>query len=62
MYGTLLHDLRRDLVDVDLMEVGYNVREDYALKHLHDWITPVHELAPLLMEPGHVRVRPTRSE
>jgi aldehyde dehydrogenase (NAD+) len=36
----------------------YNIREaDYALKHLHRWVKPAHEPTPLLMEPGHVRVR-----
>jgi len=40
------------------MDVDYNIREaEYALKHLHDWVKPVCESAPWLMEPGHVRVR-----
>ena len=40
------------------MDIDHNIREaDYALKHLHDWIEPVHEPTPLLMEASHVRVR-----
>ena len=58
MYEALWHDLRRTRTDADLMDVDYNIREaDYALKHLHDWMKPVREPTPLLMEPGHVRVR-----
>ena len=58
MYEALWHDLRRNRTDADMMDVDYNIREaDYALKHLHDWVKPVHEPTPLLMEPGHVRVR-----
>lgn len=58
MYEALWHDLRRNRTDADLMDVDYNIREaDYALKHLHSWVKPVHEPTPLLMEPGHVRVR-----
>jgi len=58
MYEALWHDLRRNKTDADLMDVDYNIREaEYALKHLHDWVKPVKEPTPLLMEPGHVRVR-----
>ncbi len=58
MYEALWHDLRRNKTDADLMDVDYNLREaEYALKHLHDWMKPVKEPTPLLMEPGHVRVR-----
>jgi acyl-CoA reductase-like NAD-dependent aldehyde dehydrogenase len=58
MYEALWHDLRRNKTDADLMDVDYNIREaEYALKHLHDWMKPVKEPTPLLMEPGHVRVR-----
>jgi aldehyde dehydrogenase (NAD+) len=58
MYEALWHDLRRNKTDADLMDVDYNIREaDYALDHLHEWMKPVHEHTPLLMEPGHVRVR-----
>jgi aldehyde dehydrogenase (NAD+) len=58
MYEALWHDLRRNKTDADLMDVDYNIREaEYALKHLHDWVKPVREPTPLLMEPGHVRVR-----
>jgi aldehyde dehydrogenase (NAD+) len=58
MYEALWHDLRRNRTDADLMDVDYNIREaDYALDHLEDWIKPVHEPTPLLMQPAHVRVR-----
>jgi acyl-CoA reductase-like NAD-dependent aldehyde dehydrogenase len=58
MYEALWHDLRRNRTDADLMDVDFNVREaEYALEHLHEWMKPVREPTPLLMEPGHVRVR-----
>ena len=58
MYEALWHDLRRNRTDADLMDVDYNIREaEYVLKHLHDWVKPGREPTPLLMEPGHVRVR-----
>jgi acyl-CoA reductase-like NAD-dependent aldehyde dehydrogenase len=58
MYEALWQDLRRNRVDADLMDVDYNIREaEYALKHLDGWMKPVREPTPLLMEPGHVRVR-----
>src|SRR5215469_11900717 len=58
MYEALWQDLRRNKTDADLMDVDYNLREaEYALKHLHDWVKPGREPTPLLMEPGHVRVR-----
>jgi acyl-CoA reductase-like NAD-dependent aldehyde dehydrogenase len=58
MYEALWHDLRRNKTDSDLIDVEYSIREaDYALDHLHDWMKPVHEPTPLLMHPGHVRVR-----
>ena len=58
MYEALWHDLRRNRVDADLMDVDYSIREaDYALEHLDGWMKPVREPTPLLMEPGHVRVR-----
>jgi aldehyde dehydrogenase (NAD+) len=58
MYEALWHDLRRNKTDADLMDVDYNIREvEYALDHIHDWVKPVREPTPLLMEPGHVRVR-----
>jgi aldehyde dehydrogenase (NAD+) len=58
MYDALWHDLRRNRTDADLMDVDFNIREaDYALEHIHHWVKPVREHTPLLMEPGHVRVR-----
>ena len=54
----LWKDLRRNVVDADAMDVEYNVREaDYALRHLDSWITPERVHAPLVLQPGHVRVR-----
>jgi aldehyde dehydrogenase (NAD+) len=54
----LWKDLRRNVVDADLMDVAYNANEaDYALKHLEEWMTPERAHTPLVMKPGHVRVR-----
>lgn len=51
-------DLRRNETDADLMDIDINVHEaEFALAHLHDWIKPRHEATPIVMEPGHVRVR-----
>jgi aldehyde dehydrogenase (NAD+) len=58
MYEALWHDLRRNKTDADLMDVDYNIREaEYAVRHLDKWMKPQREPTPLLMEPGHVRVR-----
>jgi acyl-CoA reductase-like NAD-dependent aldehyde dehydrogenase len=54
----LWKDLRRNVVDADLMDVAYNVKEaDYALKHLDAWMKPERVHTPLVLQPGHVRVR-----
>jgi aldehyde dehydrogenase (NAD+) len=54
----LWKDLRRNVVDADLMDVAYNVKEaEYALKHLESWMKPERVSTPLVLEPGHVRVR-----
>ena len=54
----LWKDLRRNVVDADLMDVAYNVKEaDYALKHLDTWMNPERVHTPLVFEPGHVRIR-----
>ncbi len=56
--AALWSDLRRNVVDADLMDVAYNVKEaDYALEHLDAWMTPERVHTPLVEEPGHVRVR-----
>ncbi len=58
MYEALWHDLRRNRTDADLMDVDFNIREaEYALEHLHEWMQPERIHTPLLMEPGHVRLR-----
>ena len=58
MYAALEHDLRRNRTDSDLIDVDYSIREaQYALDHLHDWLKVEKEPTPLLMKPGHVRVR-----
>lgn len=58
MYDALWHDLRRNKTDADLMDVEWSIREvDYALDHLDHWMAARHEPTPLLMHPGHVRVR-----
>jgi aldehyde dehydrogenase (NAD+) len=51
-------DLRRNVIDADLMDVEYNVKQaDYALKHLRKWTKPQPVRTPLVMQPGHVRIR-----
>jgi acyl-CoA reductase-like NAD-dependent aldehyde dehydrogenase len=58
LLDALRQDLHRNDVDSDLMDVGFCIKEaDYALKHLHDWMKPEREPTPLVLEPGHVRVR-----
>lgn len=58
MYEALWHDLRRNKTEADLLDVDWSIREaDYALDHLHEWMKPEHIPTPLLMKPGHVRVR-----
>jgi aldehyde dehydrogenase (NAD+) len=40
------------------MDVGFCIKEaEYALKHMHHWMKVEHEPTPLVLEPGHVRVR-----
>jgi aldehyde dehydrogenase (NAD+) len=57
-FGALRQDLRRNDIDSDLMDVGFCVKEmEYALKHMHSWLKSERETTPLVMEPGHVRVR-----
>ena len=54
----LWKDLRRNVVDADLMDVAYNVNEaNYALEHLDKWMFPEKVHMPLVFEPGHVLVR-----
>lgn len=56
--GALWKDLRRNVIDADLMDVEYNIKEaDYALAHLDEWTTPTRVPTPVVLEPGHVRVR-----
>jgi acyl-CoA reductase-like NAD-dependent aldehyde dehydrogenase len=58
MYDALAHDLRRNRTDADLMDVDFNIREArYALDHLAKWMHVAHAPTPIVMEPGHVRVR-----
>jgi acyl-CoA reductase-like NAD-dependent aldehyde dehydrogenase len=57
-FAALRQDLRRNDVDSDLTDVGFCIKEaEYALKHMHHWTKVEHEPTPLLLEPGHVRVR-----
>jgi aldehyde dehydrogenase (NAD+) len=54
----LWKDLRRNVLDADLMDVNYIVREaEYALDHLKEWTTPQLVHTPLIMKPGHVQIR-----
>ena len=57
-FGTLSQDLRRNDVDSDLMDVGFCIKEaEHALGHMHHWVKAEREPTPLLLKPGHVRVR-----
>jgi acyl-CoA reductase-like NAD-dependent aldehyde dehydrogenase len=57
-YDALWSDLRRNRFDADLMDVDYCIKEaDYALKHLDGWMKPERVPTPMVLEPGHVRVR-----
>jgi acyl-CoA reductase-like NAD-dependent aldehyde dehydrogenase len=54
----LWKDLRRNVVYADMIDVAYNAKEaDYALKHLEEWMKPERVHTPVIMQPGHVRVR-----
>lgn len=54
----LWKDLRRNVIDADLMDVAYCGKEaDYALEHLETWMEPHRAPMPLVFEPGHIRVR-----
>src|SRR5450631_4118056 len=54
----LWKDLRRNVIDADLMDVSYCAKEaEYALKNLAAWMEPRRAAMPLVFEPGHVRVR-----
>ena len=54
----LWKDLRRNVFDADLMDVASSEKEaDHALKHLDAWMAPERIHTPLVLEPGHVRVR-----
>jgi acyl-CoA reductase-like NAD-dependent aldehyde dehydrogenase len=54
----LWKDLRRNLIDADLMDVTYCAKEaDYALQHLESWMEPQRAPMPVVFEPGHIRVR-----
>ena len=49
----LWKDLRRNVVDADLMDVAYNVKEaEYALKHVDAWMKPERVPTPLVLEPA----------
>jgi aldehyde dehydrogenase (NAD+) len=51
-------DLRRNVIDADLIDVAYCAREaEYALQNLSSWITPKREPVPIAFEPAHIRVR-----
>ena len=55
----LWKDLRRNIVDADLMDVTYNVKvANYALAQVDVWMTPERVHTPLVFEPGHVSHSP----
>jgi len=57
-FDALWTDLRRNRIDADLTDVKFVADEAaYALRHLRHWMRPKRERAPLIMRPGHVKVR-----
>jgi len=53
----LWKDLRRNVIDADLIDVAYCAKEaEYALKHLDIWMKPVREPMPVAFKPGHILV------
>jgi aldehyde dehydrogenase (NAD+) len=58
LYNALYHDLRRNTVDADLMDIEFCVRDaDHALAHIHEWVKPQHVKVPPALKPGHAVVR-----
>ena len=58
LYDALWQDLRRNRYDADLMDVDYSAKEAaYAIQHLDAWMKPERVHTPLVMRPGHIRVR-----
>jgi aldehyde dehydrogenase (NAD+) len=54
----LWKDLRRNVIDADLMDVNYCAKEaDLALEHVASWIEPRTAPVPLVFQPSHIRVR-----
>jgi acyl-CoA reductase-like NAD-dependent aldehyde dehydrogenase len=54
----LWKDLRRNIIDADLIDVAYCAREaEYSLQHLADWMKPQRTPVPLAFKPGRIRVR-----
>ena len=54
----LWKDLRRNIVDADMIDITFCVKEaEYALAHLDAWMTPERAHTPLVAEPGHIRIR-----
>ena len=54
----LWKDLRRNVIDADLMDVAYCAKEaDYAIQHLSAWMEPHRAPMPLVFKPGHIRIR-----
>src|SRR5215470_9017977 len=54
----LWKDLRRNIVDADMIDITFVVKEaDYALAHLDAWMTPERVHTPLVAELGHIRIR-----
>jgi aldehyde dehydrogenase (NAD+) len=57
-HAAMWKDLRRNKVDADLVDVKHVADEAaYALKHLRAWMHSEHLHLPMVMEPGHARVR-----
>ena len=54
----LWKDLRRNVVDADMVDITSNAKEaEYALARLDEWMTPQRVHTPLFAEPAHLRIR-----
>jgi aldehyde dehydrogenase (NAD+) len=57
-FDALWKDLRRNRIDADLTDVKFIADEGaYARRRLRRWMRPLCESTPLIMAPGHTRVR-----
>ena len=57
-FDALWKDMRRNRIDSDVTDVKYVADEAaYARQHLRRWMHPLNVSTPLIMAPGHTKVR-----